>query len=172
MLLIGTDSLRYLDEVQVTQLVAYTIDYLHQNYPHLNKKQHISIVATFPCCKPSSTFPSLLSLSSNIQLYNDELNALSTNLNCTFVDFHVIDTQLAADQMHLHFNHRHLIPNSIITYFSELSKNQPPHPRIHPRSCDALKRHQKIRHNKLKRKQQQFYIKRNIDINWKYKHIK
>ncbi|CAF4548251.1 unnamed protein product [Rotaria sp. Silwood2] len=172
LLLIGMNSVRQFDASQVIQDVAHTITYLHQHYPNLKHKQTISILTTFPCFKPSFRFPSISSLSSNIDLYNEELNDLSKNLHYTVLDFHVAESHLASDQMHLHFNHRYIIYNSIIEHFKALSQYQSPPPRTHQRSRDALKRRNKIRHNALKHKQQQFYIKRNIDTHWKPKHIK
>ncbi|CAF4691901.1 unnamed protein product, partial [Rotaria sp. Silwood2] len=172
LLLIGINSLRQLDASQVLQQVAHKINYLHQHYPHLNRKEAISIVATFPCFKSSSTFPSISSLSSNIDLYNEQFKILSTNLNYTFVDLQIARSHLVSDHMHLHFNHRHFIYNSIIEHFQALSQHQSPPPRTHKRSRDALKRRNKIRHNALKHEQQQFYIKRNIDIHLKPKNIK
>ena len=171
MLLIGTNFIYQIDVSQAIQQVAHTINYLHQKYPHLNRKEHISIVATFPCHKPSSTFSSP-SLSSNIELYNDQLVTLSTNLNFTVVDFQVNDSHLAADQMHLHFNHRHIIYNFIINYFNELSRRPSPPHCIHRRSSGAIRRRNKFRHAQRKIKQQQFTIHRHIDTHWKPKHVK
>ncbi|CAF4222645.1 unnamed protein product, partial [Rotaria sordida] len=81
MLLLSTNSLRSFDASQVIQQLAHRINYLHQHYPNLNRKETISIVTTFPCFKPSSKFPSISSFSSNIDLYNDQLKILATNLN-------------------------------------------------------------------------------------------
>ncbi|CAF3952305.1 unnamed protein product, partial [Rotaria sp. Silwood1] len=78
-LLIGTNSLRQFDASQVLQEVAHTINYLHQHYPNLHRKEAIAIVATFPCLKYYPYFPSTLALSANIDLYNEQLQILSTN---------------------------------------------------------------------------------------------
>ena len=70
---IGTNSIRLFDAAKVIQQVAYIINYLQQHYPHLQQKQNISVVTSFPCYKTSSSFSSTSSLSSNIELYNEAL---------------------------------------------------------------------------------------------------
>jgi hypothetical protein len=117
--LIGINSIRYVDAATVIQQVAYVINYLQQHYPHLNQKHNISVVTSFPCYKPSSSFPSISSLSSNNSLYNEALQTLSTTLNFTIIDFGIEHFHLADDQMHLHNNHRHIILKSITEYFDK-----------------------------------------------------
>ncbi|CAF4317045.1 unnamed protein product, partial [Rotaria sordida] len=171
MLIIGTNSLRFVDAVQAVQHAAHTIQYIHTNHPHLNQKQHITVAATFPCYNTSNFFPSIHSLLSNIQLYNEALTALSDQLNFTFIDFHVTDIHLSADRMHLHPDYRYLIPNSITNYFNSISQHQTSS-HTHTRSQSAIQRRNQRRHAKLKLKQQQFSIKRPIDLNWKPIHVK
>jgi hypothetical protein len=118
--LIGINSIRYIDAAKVIQQVAYVINYLQQHYPHLNQKHNISVVTSFPCYKPSPSFPSTSSLSSNIALYNEALQTLSTTLNFTVLDFHIEHFHLANDQLHLHAAHRCLILQSITAYFDNL----------------------------------------------------
>ncbi|CAF1187952.1 unnamed protein product [Rotaria sordida] len=124
-LLIGTNSLCRFDASQVVQQAAHTINYLHQPYPNLHHKEAISIVAIFPCFKFFPNFPSPSSLSSNIDLYNEQLNILSTNIHYTVIDFQVTASHLASDHMHLHSNHQDIIYNCIVRHFQELSQ-QPP----------------------------------------------
>ncbi|CAF4291241.1 unnamed protein product [Rotaria sp. Silwood2] len=171
-LLIGTNSLRQFDASQVLQEVAHTINYLHQHYPNLHRKEAIAIVATFPCLKYYPYFPSTLTLSANIDLYNEQLQILSTNLRYTVLDFQVAEAHLTSDQMHLHFNHRHITYNRILEHFQQLSQRPPPTQRTHLRSTAATTRRNQKRHAKLKHKQHQFTISRPIDIHWKPKHVK
>ena len=153
MLLVGTNSLRYVDATQAVQQAAHTIDYIHQHHSHLNQKQSIPIVATFPCYKTTSTFPTPFSLLANIQIYNEALNSLSSTLNFTFIDFQIMDFHLAAYHMHLHSHHRRLISNSITNYFDALPQQPVSTAHPHKRSLNAIKRRNKIRHTKLKLKQ-------------------
>ncbi|CAF4906418.1 unnamed protein product [Rotaria sp. Silwood1] len=171
MLIIGTNSLRFIDAAQAVQQAAHLIAYIHTNHPHLKQKQHIAVVATFPCYNTSSRFPSTDSLLSNIQLYNEELNALSDQLHFTFIDFHITDVHLQPDRMHLHPHYRYIISNSITHYFNHISQHQSSS-RTHARSSQAIKRRNDLRHQKFKLKQQQFFIKRIVDINWKATHVK
>ncbi|CAF3246242.1 unnamed protein product [Rotaria sp. Silwood2] len=171
MLIIGTNSLRFVDAAQAVQHAAHTIKYIHTNHPHLNQKQHIAVVATFPCYNTSNFFPSTHSLLSNIQLYNEELTVLSNQLNFTFIDFHITDIHLNTDRMHLHPNYHYIIPNSIIHYFNRISQHQSTS-HTHTRSQSAIQRRNQRRHAKLKLKQHKFSIKRPIDLNWKPIHVK
>ncbi|CAF4009596.1 unnamed protein product [Rotaria sordida] len=171
MFLIGTNSLRYDDAAKVLQDVAHTIEYIHTTYPHLHEKQQIAVVATFPCYNTSGIFKSIHSLLSNIQVYNEELHTLSNQLNFTFIDFHITDIYLSSDRMHLHPNYRYLVPNSITHYFNSIFQHHTSS-RTHTRSQSAIQRRNQRRHAKLKLKQQQFSIKRPIDLNWKPIHVK
>ncbi len=172
MFLIGTNSIRYIDAAQVIQHVSHVVDYLQRTYPHLNKQSNISIVKSFPCYKTTSSFPSISSLSSNIEIYNEALQNLSKDLRFSVVDFHVQDNRLANDHMHLHFDHRHIILDSITDYFNTLRQLSSTPPSIRQRSADSKKRRNKIKHRKMQIKRSQFILTRSISVNWKPKHIK
>ena len=172
MILVGTNSIRYVDAAEIILQVSYNVDYLHRTYPHLNRKDNICIVSTFPCLNISQSFPSTSSLSSNISLYNSELKKLSTNLNFTVIDFPVDFQHLSSDGMHLHFNHRHLILQSVQQYFGNLSIQSSSRPKVKQHSAAYKQRRNKVKHQKTKIKRQQFIITRSIDVHWKPKHIK
>ena len=172
MLLVGTNSVRYVDASQIIQHVAHIINYLHRTYPHLNTKPNICIVSAFPCLNPTFTFPLTSSLSSNISLYNSELKKLSTTLNFTVIDFPVDLQHLSSDGMHLHFTYRHLIIQSVQEYFDHLSVQSSSRPHAKQTSIAYKQRRNKVKHQKTKLKRKQFTITRPIDVNWKPRHIK
>lgn len=58
--------------------------------------------------------------------------------------------------MHLHFNHRHLLLNSIINYFDNLSQRQTI-TSVKTRSAEAKKRRNHRAHEKLYFKRKQFF---------------
>ena len=130
------------------------------------------MVATFSCYKTSFRFPTSSSLSSNIQIYNSELSNLTTTLNFTFVNFQITDAHLAADHMHLHPRHQHLLSTCIMNFFNTLPPTLLSNRGPHQRSRNAVERRNKTRHIKSNFKRQQFTIRRRADIRWKPKHIK
>lgn len=97
MILVGTNSVRYVDIVHLIPQISCIVDCLHCTYLRLIYKYNISIMLAFPCPKPTSIFLTTSSLSSNISLYNTELKELSLALNFTVVDFVEL---LSADGMH------------------------------------------------------------------------
>ena len=171
LLLIGTNTVRCIPATLAVQQVAFTINYIHEHHTHLKHKRQVAVVLAFPCLKPTSSFPSTSLLLSNIVKYNEDLKQLSTDLNFTFIDFNVDVTYLADDQMHLHFNHRHLVLNSIQQHFLDLAQYQP---RVHAkiRSRTARRRRNKRRHDQMKVNRQQFIIHRNISPHWLLKNVK
>jgi hypothetical protein len=97
---------------------------------------------------------------------------LSNDLRFSVVGFHVEDNHLANDKIHLHFNHRHIILQSITDYFDTLTQLSSVPPRIRQRSAASKKRKNKINHRKMEVKRSQFTLTRSITVNWKPKHIK
>ena len=94
MVLIGSNSLRVFSAACVLNHVHDLISVLSQNHPHFSSQQSICIVTTFPCGKPSNTFPQPTLLQHNIDLYNKQLQALSVYLNYTVIDFNNISVQI------------------------------------------------------------------------------
>ncbi len=111
-----------------------------------NEHIHISIVKSFPCYRPTTSFSLISSLSSNIEVYIEALQN--------------------------HFNHRHIILQSITDYFDTLTQLSSVPPRIRQRSAASKKGKNKINHRKMEVKRSQFTLTRSITINWKPKHIK
>ena len=102
MLLIGSNSLRIFPASRVLNDVQSLVAELRRIHSHLSSPQSICIVTTFPCSKPSNTFPSPLLLQQNIDFYNNQLQTLSAQLNVTVIDFPVQPYHLSPDRLHLH----------------------------------------------------------------------
>lgn len=173
MFLIGSNSLRKFPWSIVLNHVQYIIHFLRQQHHHLNEKDAIGIVTTFPCFKCSYAFPTPDSLQHNINFFNEQLYFLANSLNIVVVDFAVQPYHLATDQLHIHKHHVNIISNNILNYFDRLhSSLVPVVPKVSCRSYDALKRRNQRRHLRFAEKQATFYICRNISPPWTLKTIK
>jgi hypothetical protein len=177
MLLIGSNSLRIFPVSRVINHVHDFLSVLRQNHPHLSSQQAISIVTTFPCGKPSNTFRTPTLLQHNIDLYNNQLQTLSTHLNFTVIDFQVQPQHLSPDHLHLHKRFSALVPRNIFKYFNTLSSASiVPPPKVSSRSAEAIQRRTKrckqLRKLRLADKRTMFYINRNITHPWTLNHVK
>ena len=193
MFLIGTNSVRTTHATRIIDQITEVITVLRTNHPHVVRSNSIVVALTFPCCRPSHTFLTESSLSSNINDYNDQLQLLSTRLSFVLLDFHADTSHLNDDGMHLRPIHQHLIHDSIFHHFSHFTphrivtvsaipKTSTPSspiptsatkpPQSQSRSREALDRRNKKRHEKMKRKQQSHSIQRRIHPGWTLQAIK
>ena len=173
MFLIGCNSLRVFSASCVLNHVHDLISVLRQNHPHFSSQQSICIVTTFPCGKPSNTFPRPTLLQHNIDLYNKQLQASSVYLNYTVIDFNIQPQHLSPDHLHLHEDFSYFVPQHIFNYFNILaSASTTPPPIVSSRSAEAIRRRNSRRHSRLAEKQAQFYICRTISPPWTVKQVK
>jgi hypothetical protein len=177
MCLIGSNSLRIFPASRVLTQMQDFLSVLRQNHPHLSSQQSICIVTTFPCGKPSNTFPTSTLLQRNIDLYNNQLQTLSTHLNFTVIDFQIKPNHLSPDQLHLHNRFSDIIPHNIFNYFHTLASAPiVPSPTVSSRSAEAIQRRKKrcnqLRKLRLAEKQSMFSINRTITPPWTLTHVK
>jgi hypothetical protein len=118
--LIGTNSVRIMPARKMISLVQQLILSVQQNYPHLNQPEKISISLAFPCFKTTRRFPTETSLMFNINLYNEKLKLLSSQMNFTITDFQITNYHLANDNMHIHSSFHRDILKSIINHFNQV----------------------------------------------------
>ncbi|CAF4434355.1 unnamed protein product, partial [Rotaria magnacalcarata] len=118
--LVGTNSVRVFPATQIISQTQQVVSSIQQTYPHLSQHGKISISLTFPCLKTTAQFSTEQSLLSNIHVYNEELQALSSVMNFNILNFHMTNNHLAQDNMHIHF--RHHIFNSIINHFDQVNQ--------------------------------------------------
>ena len=157
--LIGTNSVRCNSAADIISHIQVIINYIRTHQPHLSSKHSINIVPCFPCLKPSYTCNTSQSLSNNIHQYNSLLSTLADTLHFTIVNFNVMDYHLGPDRMHLHFQYKNLIPNSINDYFAYLSSILSTLPfQTTTRSAETKARRNHRRHLQLTLKQQQQYV--------------
>jgi len=173
MLLIGTNSVRCTPASTIIIQITTVINFLRSRYTHLLHKHCINIVPCFPCFKPFYPLNTYHTLLDNIAQYNALLFDLSTTLNFTIVDFHVMDHHIGFDRMHLDFKYSTLVKNSIVDYFEYLSSTLTALPvKTIGRSQAAKARRNKRRHIKLSLKQKQYYLTRPVESPWSLESIK
>ena len=173
MLLIGSNSLRVFSASHVLNHVQDLLLALRHAHPHLSSQQSICVVNTFPCGKPSSSFPTPTLLQHNIDLYNTQLQVLSVHLTFTVIDFHVQPQHLSPDHLHIHKHFSYLIPHHIFNYFNILtSSSTTTSPKVISRSVAAIHRRNQRRHLKSAKKQAAFYICRTISPPWTLDYVK
>ncbi|CAM4785809.1 unnamed protein product [Rotaria magnacalcarata] len=170
--LVGTNSARNLPATRVINQIKTVLDVLQSKYPHLKHNKTISIIATFPCLKESTFFPSISLLKANISSYNELLQTLSHTRKFSYVDLNVTVDHLSQDKMHVHHLCKDLMLDAIMKRINNLmiqidnailkTKN---------RSQEATTR-RKSRHMKLKNKQKTFTIIRKLHSTWSLKHLK
>jgi len=117
---VGTNSVRIIPATEIISQVEQIILFVQQSYPHLNQPEKISISLTFPCFKTTRRFSTERSLMSNINLYNEKLKLLSSHMNFNIIDFHITDSHLANDNMHIQSRFQDRIFNSIINHFNQI----------------------------------------------------
>jgi hypothetical protein len=187
--LVGTNSVRILPARQIISQVQQLIFYVQKTYPHLNQPEKISVSLTFPCYKLTRRFPTVQSLISNINQYNDELIALSSQMNFKILNFYIKKSHLRFDNMHIQDCLVDYITDSIFDHFDQVIKTIPtsssittttdPNPPSRlsstlgqgettkkSKSRAVLDRKNKKRFEQLKLKRQQHTIKRKIHHQW------
>jgi hypothetical protein len=174
MLLVGTNSIRSSRTPIIIDQIENLIHLLRHLHPHLNSKDSINIVATFPCLKTSTFCRSYSSLTDNILLYNTQLLALSTILNFTVVNLGLEQHHLSPDNIHISCQHQHLVQDGIFNYFHQLipisiSLSTPP---VNRRSNEAVHRRQKHRLERRADVFKRFFIKRSIIPPWNIQSVK
>ena len=170
--LVGTNSLRHIRAADVINQVTQIILSLRSRHPHLSQTGKIIIATTFPCLKTSRRFSSVLSLQSNIEIYNGLLSTLSTQQSFSFVNFNVTPDMLSPDHMHLDYHYRTLISQLILEYVNRIPTPQhiPTPPRSRSRS--AITQRNRKRHDKLKHQHHMFTLVRDIHPIWSWTHLK
>lgn len=173
LLLIGTNSIRSSPAAVVINQVKNFVLLLRDQHPHLVDKSSINIVRVFPCRKTSFSFPTCESLQQNIDFYNEQLVSLSHDFNFAIVDFQIEHHYLGPDNLHIHFNHREIVKNSIFNYFDSLtSQSSSSTIRSNKRSATALAERTQHKHEKLDEKQKLLQIKRKITTPWTLNKVK
>jgi hypothetical protein len=195
---VGTNSVRVLSARQIISQVEHIVLSVQQNYPHLNQPGKISISLTFPCFKTTYRFPTETSLISNINLYNEQLKILSSQMNFNILDFEITNSNLANDYMHIQQSCHADIIKHIINHFDQViqttatthsisslsptsdpnlplpssSSDQIKSSKNSKRSSEAQKRHNKQRSQILQMKHQQHTIKKKIYHQWTVVEVK
>ncbi|CAM4822128.1 unnamed protein product [Rotaria magnacalcarata] len=188
--LVGTNSVRVFPATQIISQIQQIVSSIQQTYPHLSQHGKISISLTFPCLKTTARFSTEQSLLSNINVYNEELQALSSVMNFNILNLHITNNHLAQDNMHVHFRFRDHMFNSIINHFDQVNQiisttiasptststadptsslpSSSDQTKINKKSKSraVLDRKNKERFQQLKLKRQQHTIKRKIHHQW------
>ncbi|CAF4597026.1 unnamed protein product, partial [Rotaria sp. Silwood2] len=173
MFLIGSNSLRKFSASIALNEIQHIISNLRQQHLHLAKKDSIGIVTTFPCFKFSYIFPTPALIQHNINIFNEQLYFLATNLNFRIVDFAIQPYHLSIDQLHIDNYYSNLVSNNIFNYFDRLiSTSIPADQQVSRRSNDALMRRNRRRHLRLAEKQACFYICKTVNPSWTLEIIK
>lgn len=170
--LVGTNSIRNTKPSVIIDQIEHMIDLLRLNYPHFSNPAAIGIVTTFPCYKPSATFPSLLSLQLNRDEYHRLLHDLSLRKNFSVLSIPIEDVHLHTDRIHVHPAHRSIVWNSITQYFDEYDDSSYPSTSSRRRSRAAIARRNKNRHTKIRMRQCNYTITRYIDPTWPLSDLK
>ena len=172
LLLIGTNSIRNTFAFQIIEQITDIINIIRSQHIHLHHKSDITIIVTFPCLKVSYRFPSIELLTSNICIYNEQLQLLSDRMNFSCVNFHITPEHLHHDLLHLRYAHRPVLYNSIITYFNALVIKPATIPQSKHRSRAAITRRNKKKHDKSKIIQKQHTLTQSIHPLWKLQDVK
>ena len=117
---IGTNSVRTMRATEIIDQVRDVVHLVRQNYPHLNGHGKVSISSTFACSKTTRRFQQPTALLWNINLYNEKLNLLSSEIDFNVVDYPISCSHLANDGMHVHQRFRHRLLDSIIGHFNRI----------------------------------------------------
>ena len=112
-------------------------------------------------------------LQQNIDFYNNQLRALSFQLNVTVIDFHVQPQHLCPDQLHVRRNFSDLISQNIYNYFHTLAYSPPaPRPQHSSRSPAAVHHRNRCRYARRAATQAELYIRRAVHPPWQLQHLK
>ena len=94
--LVEINSVRNLPATHVINQVQDVLNVFRSQYLHLNQRYNISIFAVFPCLKPSPHFSSTLSLTGNIDSYNQLLQSLSSMMKFSYINLNVTTEYLSS----------------------------------------------------------------------------
>lgn len=170
--LIGTNSVRQFPAFTLLSQVEVVLDHLHSQHPHLNTKTNIYIIPAFPCLKVSSSFGTQESLSFNIAHYNHYLHQLSIRKNFSILPVPILPNQLSPDGMHIHVNYIPHFYATIQQHIKNLVRLPPPILQRTSRSIVAKSRRNKKRHQKLRERQRNQIVTRNISRVWELTQLK
>lgn len=173
--IVGSNSIRHLHAAVALQQVEQLLDFIHSHHSHLTNRHAISIAYTFPCRKTSSYFSTPSSLMFNINAYNQGLQALSIHKSFTTIQFPIFDNHLSPDGLHIRVDNLFILVNGIEKHFNEIllsQSTQPTRPKSTKRSRSAIKRRNKLRHDKLRSKQKLFTLIRPIARVWRLNELK
>lgn len=118
--LVGINSIRIKPAKKIINEIKNIVLRLKHTFPHLNDTGSITISLSFPCFKTSKRFPTIRSLSSNLNLFNEQLTILSRQIYFEIFDFRINRHHLAHDEMHLRFYSYCRVFRSIVIYFEKL----------------------------------------------------
>lgn len=121
--LVGTNSVRNLPASEIISQIDHIFDFLYSHYTHLQNGQLV-ITTCLPCLKTSRRFPSLSSLTNNINHYNNLLPSLSLKYNLIYFDLRIPLDWLSFDKLHVAYHYRNNFSNLILNYIDSLSVNQ------------------------------------------------
>ncbi|CAF2094488.1 unnamed protein product [Rotaria magnacalcarata] len=170
--LIGTNSIRNTSAPRIIEQLEDIIDLVRFNYDHLQSKADISITSVFPCHKTSKLFPSISSLSSNVNNYNILLEDLSIRKDFSMLHLPITVEHLNNDGLHIRFPYVSILWNFLEQYLADLIIKKSTFTRCIPRSRTAVKKRNKKQHEKLKQKRKTYSSIKYIDTIWKLKDLK
>ena len=127
-LFIGTNAIRSHSYDVVIDQVANLVSTIRRLYPHLSSPQSITILSTFPCYKPSNSFPTTSSLLNNISLFNEDLHLVSQAMGFSMLNLPVTSAHLAIDRIHIHPCHHAYLADCLSQYINTLSFPISPQP--------------------------------------------
>ncbi|CAF5217747.1 unnamed protein product, partial [Rotaria magnacalcarata] len=141
--LIGTNSIRNTSAPRIIEQLEDIIDLVRFNYGHLQSKADISITSVFPCHKTSKLFPSISSLSSNVNNYNMLLEDLSIRKDFSMLHLPITVEHLNNDGLHIRFPYVSILWNFLEQYLADLIIKKSTFTRCIPRSRTAVKKRNK-----------------------------
>jgi len=183
--LIGTNSVRANKAREIIPQIQQLIFDLRQKFPHFSEREKITIALCFPCFKEIERFSYSFNLMFNINLYNEQLQILSDQINFSVIDLRITGNHIA-DGIHIHRHFNYIIRNTIIDYFNEFierssinstvpiststSASKPSQSSFRSRESNTLRT--KKHNEKRKLKRQQYVIKRKLYNEWNIETIK
>lgn len=170
--LIGTNSVRNTSAPRIIEQIENIIDLIRFHYSNLQQNNSISITSVFPCIKPSKMFPSISSLSLNINHYNTLLQNSSIRKRFSIVHIPIGIDHLNKDGMHICYPYTSILWESIHQYFTTLFIEKSTVTRSLPRSRAATIKRNRKQHEKMNRKRKNYFLIKNIDNIWTIKNLK
>ena len=119
-LVVGTNSLRTSSATLTIEHMKQFISDLRSSHPHLTSTNSLTISLTFPCQKFTKQFPNTLSLSSNINEYNQTLLSLANILHFSIIEFPIDPVHLKPDGIHIHHRFNHILSSVLYHHLNHL----------------------------------------------------